>query len=447
MNSSNNVKQTQSNARHLNRTASQLTRREVLTGLTATAFAAGIGYRASAAETGTPPKRRLRLGVIGTGNRVTYLVKQWCPAHLAEFVALADCDLRRVKLFQDSVHEQHPGIAQCTVYQDYREMLKKEKLDGVFVTTPTHGRVLPCIDACNAGVDVYAEKPISLTIEEGQALVKAVRSNKRIFQAGTQARSIPRNRFAADQVLQGAIGKISRVEVPNFDSPVGPYKGIPGNTAPKEFNWNMWCGPAALFPFDEKVAQGLAQWGLYSDFDGGGSYWGMTGFGTHAFDQVQWAIGKDGESPVTIWAEEPGNPHSPVTMEYADGLRLEMLTKPKTGPAFGGIFYGEKGKIEINRNQFRSNPESIAKQVIPKEYDCPNHVVNWLESMVSRRDPKVTVETAHRHTILCHLPNIARAIGKRLTFDSKTDRFVNNDEANQHPIVSRTRRKGYELPS
>jgi hypothetical protein len=437
-------------------TRETLTRREALATLAATAVATGIGHQAMAAEPESAPKKRLRLGVIGTGHRVTHLAGAWCPPELAQFVALADCDLRRVTRFQEAVGKKHSEVGKCAVYQDYRQMLKKEKLDGVFVTTPSHGRVLPCIEACKAGVDIYAEKPITLTIQEGEALIKAVRENKRIFQAGTQARSIPINRYAVEQVLAGAIGKISKVQVANFDGPVGPYKAKPGNTAPAEFNWDMWCGPATLFPFDEKVAMGLEQWGLYSDFDGGGSHWGMTGYGTHAYDQVQWAIEKDGESPVEIRLEEPGDPHSRVTMEYADGLRLEMLEKPRSGPAFGGIFHGEKGKIEINRSRFKCNPEGLVAPP-PKEFvesfTRPgggqfNHVVNWLESMLSRRDPHCPVEAAQRHSILCHLPNIARAVGKKkLTFDSRTYRFVNNDEANQHPIMSRPRREGYELPS
>ena len=182
-----------------------LTRREALASLAVTAVATGIGHRAMAAEPESSPKKRLRLGVIGSGHRVTHLAGAWCPPELARFVALADCDLRRVTRFQEAVRGKHPEVEKCAVYQDYRQMLKKEDLDGVFVTTPSHGRVLPCIEACKAGVDIYAEKPITLTIEEGEALIKAVRENKRIFQAG---HAVPLRRESRHGL--GAVGTLQR---------------------------------------------------------------------------------------------------------------------------------------------------------------------------------------------------------------------------------------------
>ena len=138
-------------------------------------------------------------------------------------------------------------------------------------------------------------------------------------------------------------------------------------------------------------------------------------------------------------------------MRDADGLLLEMLEKPHTGPAFGGVFHGDKGKIEINRGKAKSNPPEIAKSqpkfndLYPKKTTAW-HVKNWLDSIRSRQEPNCPVEAAHRHTVLCHLANVARDLGRKLKYDPQTDRFVGDDEANRHPSVTRPRRKGYELP-
>lgn len=395
---------------------------------------------------------RLRIGVIGTGGRGTDMIRSSTPVSQMRLVALADCDVRRMEGFVDVTRDIFPEAAECNRYQDYRKMFDEEKLDGVFVATPTHGRVLPMIHACQAGVDVYAEKPITLTIEEGQMLIKAVRKHKRIFQAGTQARSLPVNRWAVQQVQQGAIGKIVKALVPNFNTPIDylPQKAQP---VPDGLDWDMWCNQAPLYPCNPMLATGLSQWGLYSQFDGGGSSGGMTGTGTHAFDQIQWAIGKDDTSPIEIWTTEPDGPNCPVVMRYADGQVLEMMTEPGAGPRFGGIFIGEQGKVEINRNVMRSNPVEIA-QAMPAfnnsyegKDDTGYHIADWFNSIRTRRDPSCPVETAHRHSVLCHLANIARQLKRRLRYDPKVDRFVGDGEANNHPIVSRPRREGYELPN
>ena len=298
---------------------------------------------------------------------------------------------------------------------------------------------------------MYAEKPITLTIEEGQALIRAVRKHQRIFQAGTQARSMPVNRWAVELLHRGAIGKITKVEVPNFDAPK-EYKPLAqGQPVPEGLDWDQWCNQVPLFPCDLRLIKDLYTWAPLRPFDGNGTIWGMTGFGTHAYDQIQWGIQKDGTSPVEIWPAQPGSLTSPVHMRYADGLLLEMMEQPHKGPAFGGIFHGDKGKLEINRGKAQSNPAEIAKKP-PKFHNLyPHkttawHVKNWLDSIRSRQEPNCPVEAAHRHTVLCHLANVARDLGRKLKYDPQTDRFVGDDEANRHPSVTRPRRKGYELP-
>ena len=210
---------------------------------------------------------------------------------------------------------------------------------------------------------------------------------------------------------------------------------------------------APLYPYNPTLTTELSQWGLYSQFDGGGSSWGMTGTGAHAFDQIQWAIGKDHTSPIEIWTTEPDGANCPVVMRYSDGQVLEMMAEAHVGPRFGGIFIGNQGKVEINRNVIRSNPVEIA-QAMPT-FDNPyagkdgtaHHIADWLDAIRTRREQNCPIETAHRHSVLCHLANIARQLRQKLRYNPKVDRFVENDEANNHPVVSRPRRKGYELPN
>jgi predicted dehydrogenase len=310
--------------------------------------------------------------------------------------------------------------------------------------------VLPCIHAAQAGVDIYAEKPVTLTIAEGQALVKAVNKYQRVFQAGTQARSIAVNDWAVRQLASGVIGEIKKVIAPNFDGPVD-YKPLARTSAaPAGLNWDFWCNQAPLFPFDLRLAARLEDgWAPYREFDGGGDRWGMTGFGAHAFDQILWALGKDLESPVEAWPHEPGNAMTAVSLRLADGLIIETLDTTRKGPAFGGIFVGDNGKMEINRNRVASNPAGIAQQLpkFPSEHTGGvNHVQNWLDSIRTRKTPRCPVEVAHRQTVICHVINAVRDLGRKLQYDPQTDRFVNDAEANRHPSVDRPRRRGYELP-
>ena len=176
---------------------------------------------------------RVRVGLIGTGNRPRDLLKE-SPPELS-FAALADCDLRQIADYRKWAQKNCPGKLSetCPQYQDYREMLDKEKLDAVIVATPTHVRVLICLHAMQAGLDVYAEKPLTLTIEEGQYLIRAERKYGRVFQTGTQQRSIPINNFGSDLVRQwgdwqgphGAMSELHRAGDPHGDGRGGDSGG------------------------------------------------------------------------------------------------------------------------------------------------------------------------------------------------------------------------------
>ena len=210
-------------------------------------------------------------------------------------------------------------------YNDYRRMFDQEKLDGVFVETTTHARALVCLHVMQAGIDVYAEKPITLTVEEGQVLTRAARKLGRVLQAGTQQRSMPINIYASKLVSEGKIGKIEKVIVCNF---IGPEKWTPQPEQPEPagLDWDMWCNQTELRPYHPKLHR---EWATWWDYDGGGQSWGVSGWGTHSLDQVQAALGTSLTGPVEIRLESNG-PEGKVTLVYASGTRSASSRRRST---------------------------------------------------------------------------------------------------------------------
>ncbi len=392
---------------------------------------------------------RILVGLIGSGHRAHALLKESPPD--VKLVSLADCDLRQMVGYAKFAAKTRPDItaAKLSRYQDYRRMLDDEKLDGVFIATTVHARVLTCIHAMQSGLDVYGEKPLTLTIEEGRRLVEAERKYKTIFQVGSQQRSVPINNFGSDLVKNGAIGKVHTVLCPNF---IGPERrpDTPGGPAPEGMNWDMWCHQTPLVPFSPKLHPGLGKWGRWRAYDGGGLGWGVTGWGTHALDQVQRALGTDRTDPVEIWLEEEPSRTAKVSLRYENGTVLKLALPKGTGPGLGAIFVGAKGKIEINRNRVASNPPELV-QGAPEPDDrsvvasvAARHIQNWVDCVRTRKTPNADAEIGHRSTVICHQINICRELGRRLKWDPVKEKFLGDDEANN--LRSRPRRKGYELP-
>jgi hypothetical protein len=405
-----------------------------------------------AAVLGNPRKPgasdRIRVGLIGSGFRSRELTKE-CPADV-ELVAVADCDLRQISSYLAEVRRHKDSVVspKCAQYQDYRQMLDREKLDGVLVATTTHARPLISIHAMQAGLDVYAEKPLTITIEEGRYLIRAERKYKRVVQVGTQQRSVAINNFGSDLVRGGALGKIHTVICPNF---IGPERlaALPSRPAPPEMNWDFWCHQTPLIPFSETLHPGLGKWGRYRDYDGGGLGWGVTGWGAHAFDQVQRALGTDDTDPEEIWPEETG-PNAKVSMRYPNGVVLKLSLPQGKGPGLGAIFVGDKGKLEINRNKLAANPKELIQAAPPpadkSEYAsvAHEHLRNWVHCMRTREKPVAHAEVGHRSSVICHLVNICRELGRKLRWDPIQETFLGDGEANK--LRSRPQRRGYQLP-
>jgi predicted dehydrogenase len=381
---------------------------------------------------------RLKIGFIGLGGRARWiLTKESLPG--ADVVAVADCDTARC----DAAAKQVAGGDKWKKYQQYRQMLEKEKLDAVFVETTTHARVLACIQAMQAGCDVYGEKPLTLTIGEGKYLIQAVKKYKRILQTGSQQRSMPINMHASKLVRQGAIGKVHTVITHNFlGGKAWTFK--PEEPVPASLDWDAWCNQTELRPYHSELQNG---WADFNDYDGGGQMWGVTGWGTHSLDQVQCALGTDDTGPVEIWPEGSG-PQCRVTMRYENGTLLKLEGKKRGMEDLGAIFIGDQGKIEIFRGDYWADPKELrdnAPPVTPQgDQESVPHIANFFQSVRTRQKPNADVETGHRATNLCHLTNICRAVQRRLKWDPKNDRFLGDEEANK--LINRPRRKGYELP-
>lgn len=398
---------------------------------------------------GPGANERILVGLIGSGGRAHALLQE-SPKDV-KLVALADCDRRQSRKYNKWIAEKRPDLAAENLpqYQDYREMFEKEKLDAVIVATTTHARALTCIHSMQAGLDVYAEKPLTLTIEEGRYLVRAEEHYKRILQVGTQQRSIPINNFGSDLVKNGALGKIHTVRCPNF---LGPEEWKPATeeAVPAELNWDMWCHQTELIPYTKEFHPGLEKWGRWRSYDGGGLSFGVTGWGTHAFDQVQRALGTDDTTPTEIRLEGEPSPKSKVSLHYANGTVMKCEYALDEGPGLGAIFIGEKGRLEIERNKLVSDlpeliqgaPESDEKAIYASE--AAPHLQNWVDCMRSRQKPHASAEIGHHSSVICHLINIARELGRSLKWDPVAEEFVGDEEANA--LRSRPRRKGYELP-
>jgi predicted dehydrogenase len=387
--------------------------------------------------------QRIRVGAIGVGGRGSLLIEQ--IPETAQIVAVADCNEPRAQAFREKLK------VDWQIYSDYRKILDRNDIDAVIVATGEFQRVRPCIEACMAGKDVYAEKPLTLYIQEGRALVNAARKYKRIVQVGTQQRSMEMNRVACQLIRNGGLGRILEVRAVAYSGPEpSPSQGFPAETIPNGLDWNMWLNQAAERPFN---GQWLG-WMRWRDFGGGQ----MTNWGAHGVDQIQWALGADATGPVELEPLSSGL-NGQLRMKYANGVVVNYVIEQGKGPMGGAIFICEKGKLEINRNKFTSNPPEIA-EALRKELDVTEeerkwsddlalwqarwHLQNWLDCIQSRQLPVADVEIGHRSVSVCHLANIVRELQRPLRWDPDTEHFVNDPEADK--LLSRQRRKGFELP-
>jgi len=333
---------------------------------------------------------------------------------------LAVCDVRPDKL------ARHANNKSVTKYRDFRELLARDDIDAVLVGTPDHWHAIPSIEAAKVGKDIYCEKPMSLTIREARAMVNAVRRYGVVFQTGSQQRSSygGKFRFACEMVRSGRIGELKYVHV-NVGGPSGPVEHVAPEPVPEGVDWDMWLGPAPWRPFSNRILRG---WRSFRDYSGGG----MTDWGHHHFDIVQWALDRDESGPVEIIPPGPDrkNPRY-LTYVYDNGVEVYH------GGAQGAqiVFHGTEGKIGVDRGTLWTDPASILSRPIGSDevhlYHSTSQKGNWLDCIRSRRRPICDVAIGCRSVTVCHLGNLAYWLKRPLKWDPVKEEFPGDAEANR----------------
>src|SRR5947208_7860246 len=300
------------------------------------AVAAGIGamgpnifLNRTKAATGQNPSEFIRVGFIGVGGQGNHnlgvLMKN----------AVAVCDVDKTHLQTAKKRVEKSNGRPCAAFSDYRKMLEDKTIDAVLIATPDHWHTLPAIHACEAGKDVYCEKPLTLTIGEGQALVKVARRTKRIVQTGSQQRSEAKFLKAAEYVRNGRLGKIKRVLVGLTGVNWTKDPLTQDSAPPPELDYDMWLGPAPQRPYNKQRVHYYFR--FFWDYSGGQ----MTNWGAHHLDITQWALGMDESGPVEIDGKGEFDPEkrfeTPVkfgiTYKYANGVVVECQSpNPKVEP-------------------------------------------------------------------------------------------------------------------
>lgn len=378
------------------------------------------------------PSDRINLGYIGTGKQNNYLVRAIakCPETLV--LAASDVDKQKLQHFvQAAITENKKKVAaEVASYGQYRELLERKDIDAVVIASPDHWHAQMVVDAAKAGKDIYCEKPLSLTIAEGRAMVNAVRKYKKVFQTGSMQRSQQYFRDAANLIRNGYIGEIKEINV----SIGGPVKAcdLPSLPTPDYLDWNSWIGPSLYRAYHPTLSPPLGDesWAGWRNYQGfGGGY--VTDWGAHMFDIVQWALDMDHSGPVEFVPPQQALAQEGLYFRYANGIRVKH-TRWIDNNAIQ--FVGTEGTIEVAREFLRSNPESLVKTTLKandkKVYHSENHYQDWIDAIKNKKQPIVDVEIGHRTATVCNAVNIAYELQRPLKWDPKKELF-NDPYANE----------------
>ena len=396
-----------------------------------------------------PPSDRIVVGAIGTGQRGMANLRDFLGRlKVVQYVSVCDVDTNHAGRAKEMIDKANKN-SDCRVYGDYREFLEKEKLDAVAITIPDHWHGLVYIAATDKKLDVYAEKPLARTIHDSRAIVNAVKRNNVVWQTGSWQRSRPIFHQAAELVINGRIGKISRIEVGLPDG----GKGIgtpPPMEVPAELNWEMWLGPAPKVPF-----RGVVHWNWrwILDYSGGQ----LTDWAGHHIDIAQWGIGMERSGPVEISGEavypRDGIYNTPVEYDflckYANGIEMRVANSSRLPHGGGATWYGEKGWISVDRGRLDASDPKILKEVIGENeihlYKSEDHVGYFLECIRSRGETIAPAEIAHRSISVGLLGEIAMTTGSKIHWNPAKQEIIGNPTASR--LITRPYRKPWNLPT
>lgn len=399
---------------------------------------------------------------VGVGGQGRHLMKQFVKH--GPIVALAEVDRTRGELGTKQLIEA--GQAAPIVVDDYRRLLDRQDIDAIIVATPDHWHTKVAVEAMQAGKDVYCEKPLTLTIDEGKTLRRVASETGRVVQVGTMQRSWPGFQQAVALVREGRIGEVRRIWIAiNGAKTGGPFAS---ETPPLSLNWDRWLGQAPAVDYIHQRCHYDFRW--WYEYSGGK----LTDWGAHHVDIAQWAANLDDTSPVWI---NPLRAEHPVAM--ADGLALDKasyntatsfvvecrfkngvelriqdaVNEPGIGKFPRGIlFEGTKGRLFVNRDRVSGRAvEELSERPLPddairriyKGRTPTSHVQNFLDCVRDRAEPVSDIESHHRILTTCHLANIAMRLGRPVQWDPLTESVVGDESAQS--MVARQQRAGYEV--
>ena len=411
-----------------------------------TAAAATLGLTAARTTRVLGANGRIRLGVIGVGLRGGQLMDAFLKHADIEIVAM--CDVCKSTLEQANAKWAEGKAA---TYGDFRKLIDRKDVDAVVIAAPDHWHAIQMITACDAGKDVYCEKPLSITVREGRRMVEAARRNKRVVQVGTQRRSAEVYAQAAELISSGKLGKVTVGRA--YDTTNMYPKGIGKAKAtdpPEGLDWDMWLGPRPLRPYQDNITPfKFRWWRLYSSR--------LADNGTHFLDIMRWLSGDD-PAPARICAlggkyavdDDRTVPDTVEAMfEFPSGCLVTFAQYEASGhrglprAAFvelrgtQGALYANTGWLEVmpeRGGRFQDDPEprmEPIKRTIPEPNHTVLHTRNFLDCVKSRGKPNADVETGHRSTTMSHLANIALATESLIKWDAEREVITNNEEANE----------------
>ncbi|QDT12940.1 Gfo/Idh/MocA family protein [Planctomycetes bacterium K23_9] len=403
----------------------------------AASLAATNAAGARAADGTTPPSDKLSLGVIGIGPRCTYDLNAMLKFKDIQCVAIADVQASRRDAGKQLV-DGHYGNNDCKLYRDFRELLDRKDIDTVLIATGDRWHADASMLAAKAGKDVYSEKPCGITIDACQKLAETMQSENRVFQAGTQRRSVPNFKQAVDLVHTGKLGKLhtmhASVYIPTLDNTWLPAQPTPPSDV---VDWNLWLGPAAWRPYNQQYVQG--RWRGQWDFDSGAR---LLDWGAHTVDLCQWANGADDTMPLTY---EPTAQN--IVCTYANGVKLVIdflkepfgdrsphyITRLGTCPVRfigddGSVETGDSGEIVVTPEKLQKEMPATTKRI--RGLDVSAHSRDFFDCVRSRKQTAANPDVMRRSHIACHAAAIAWILQRKLEINPKTEMFVGDDAAN-----------------
>ncbi len=385
-----------------------------------------------------PPSEQIRLGVIGIGPRGTYDLQAMLPMPEVRCVAVSDVQAKRRDAAR-SLLNAHPGQGRCEFLRDFRSLLDRQEIDAVLVATGDRWHARAAILAAEAGKDVYCEKPCGITMQLCEEIVEVFQRTGRVFQAGTQRRSVPNFQQAVQLAQQGKLGKLqtlyASVYIPTLEN-----QWLPGQPTPpeNEVDWNLWLGPAPWRPYNERYVNG--GWRGYYDFDSGAR---LLDWGAHTGDLCQWANQADHTAPTVYEATE-----SSVICTYENGVKLvfDFIADPfgDRGPKWisrlgtcpvrfvgsqGSIETGDSGESVTSSDELRSQLNPSATQV--RGLDVGQHAQDFFTAIKSRAATAANPLVMRNSHITCHAAALAWILQRKLQLNPETFQFVNDAEANR----------------